>query len=311
MSLKIVKAHLCIAGACIIWGLMAPIGKDAMAHGIDGLTMVSYRVAGGAICFWIASWLMHLTGVMRAETVRRKDLLLFFFASLFSIVFNQCCYTIGLSITAPTNASIMTTTMPIITMLLAALVLREPITAKKVIGITAGVSGALILILSSTQAGNGAGEGRLLGDLLCIGAQCSFAVYLTVFKHLIQRYNSITCMKWMITFATMVILPFSFQHVASVPYNEIALLTFAESGFVVFFGTFIAYILMMTAQRCLRPTVVSIYNYLQPTVACLVSVAAGLGVFGWSQALAVVLVFTGVYLVTISKSRRDLINEQR
>lgn len=311
MSLKTIKSHLCIAGACIIWGLMAPIGKDAMAHGIDGLTMVSYRVAGGAICFWVASWIMHYTGVLKAEEVRRKDLLLFFFAALFSIVFNQCCYTIGLSITAPTNASIMTTTMPIITMIMSALVLREPITSKKVVGIAAGVSGALILILSSTKSGRGPAEGNLLGDLLCIGAQFSFAIYLTVFKHLIQRYNSITCMKWMITFATMVILPFSFNHVVSIHYDRIAMLTFFESGFVVFFGTFVAYILMMQAQKNLRPTVVSIYNYLQPTVACMVSVAAGLGVFGWSQALAVVLVFTGVYLVAISKSRRDMINEQR
>ena len=78
-----------------------------------------------------------------------------------------------------------------------------------------------------------------------------------------------------------------------------------------FFGTFLAYILMIRAQKVLRPTVVSIYNYVQPTVACLVSAITGLGVFGWSQAIAIVLVFTGVYLVSISKSRRELKQEQR
>ena len=56
---------------------------------------------------------------------------------------------------------------------------------------------------------------------------------------------------------------------------------------------------------------VSIYNYVQPTVACLVSAITGLGVFGWSQAIAIVLVFTGVYLVSISKSRQDLKREKK
>lgn len=39
------KAHLCIFGAAAIWGLMAPIGKEAMTHGITGLDMVFFRVA--------------------------------------------------------------------------------------------------------------------------------------------------------------------------------------------------------------------------------------------------------------------------
>ena len=38
-------AHLSMFGACAGWGLMAPIGKDAMTHGIDGIT-VTFRVVG-------------------------------------------------------------------------------------------------------------------------------------------------------------------------------------------------------------------------------------------------------------------------
>lgn len=60
-----------------------------------------------------------------------------------------------------------------------------------------------------------------------------------------------------------------------------------------------------------RPTVVSMYNYVQPIVACLVSVAVGLGVFGWQQGLAVALVFGGVWLVTQSKSRAQMKKENQ
>lgn len=82
--------------------------------------------------------------------------------------------------------------------------------------------------------------------------------------------------------------------------------TWMETGFVVFFGTYVSYILTMIGQRTLRPTVVSIYNYVQPVVSVGVSVMAGIGVLKWSQAIAVILVFSGVWLVTKSKSKKDL-----
>ena len=48
-------AHISMFLACAFWGLMAPLGKDAMTHGIDGICMVSLRVFGACILFWIAS----------------------------------------------------------------------------------------------------------------------------------------------------------------------------------------------------------------------------------------------------------------
>ena len=102
-------------------GLMAPLGKDAMTHGLDGLTMVSMRVAGGMFLFWITSLLMRLfksrtPKVYNPSSVKEhvpvRDRLMFCGAALFGLVFNQCCYTIGLSLTSPINASIVTPSTP-------------------------------------------------------------------------------------------------------------------------------------------------------------------------------------------------------
>jgi drug/metabolite transporter (DMT)-like permease len=79
----------------------------------------------------------------------------------------------------------------------------------------------------------------------------------------------------------------------------------------VFFGTYVGYILTMIGQKTLRPTVVSVYNYVQPIVAVVVSVLTGIGVLKPSHALAVVLVFGGVWLVTKSRSRADMEKKQR
>ena len=66
-----------------------------------------------------------------------------------------------------------------------------------------------------------------------------------------------------------------------------------------------AYICLMAAQKRLRPTVVSMYNYMQPTVASIVAVAIGMATFNVQKGIAVMLVFLGVYFVTQSKSRKD------
>ncbi len=278
---------------------MAPLGKDAMTHGFNGIDMVTFRVAGGAVLFWITSFFVP------KEHVPKKDLLMFIGAAVFGLVTNQCCYTIGLSITSPINSSIVTTSMPIFAMILAALILKEPITGKKAVGVLMGCAGAVILILTSAVATNSK-VGDIRGDLLCLAAQFSFALYLSLFSKLIRRYSVFTVNKWMFTYATILILPFTFGRVSSIDYTTIPLSTWLETGFVVFFGTYVSYLLMMKGQHVLRPTVVSVYNYVQPIVAVTVSLLTGLGVFKPTQALAVILVFLGVWLVTTSKSREDM-----
>jgi drug/metabolite transporter (DMT)-like permease len=52
------------------------------------------------------------------------------------------------------------------------------------------------------------------------------------------------------------------------------------------------------------------YNYLQPIVTTILSVIMGLGIFGLKQSLATVLVFLGVYIVTQSKTRAQVLQEK-
>lgn len=194
---KPLLAHLSMFLACAFWGLMAPVGKDAMTHGLTGIHMVTFRVVGAAILFWFASLFV------KKENPPLRDILLLGLAGLFGLVLNQCCYTIGLSITSPINSSIVTTSMPIFAMILSAIILKEPITAKKAGGVFMGFSGALMLILTSATADNSK-VGDIRGDLLCMFAQLSFAFYLSMFNRLIKRYSVFTVNKWMFTFAALV-----------------------------------------------------------------------------------------------------------
>ena len=318
---RILQGHLLMLIAASMWGMMAPLGKDAMANGIGGLNMVALRVSGAALLFWLTSFLQSLSSRPSGKGGQavtdsnaapgdqapslflpsggRRELLWLFGAGMFAIVLNQCNYIIGLSITSPLNASIMTTTMPIITMVLSALILKERVTSRKVLGLLLGCLGALAIIL--TSAGGAREGGVLLGDLMCIAAQTSYAFYLTRFKGVIGRHSAITCQKWMMLFASLVVLPFALPSLMAVPWSELTLTTYLETAFVVVGGTFFSFLCCTTAQRILSPTVIAMYNYVQPIVACTLSVLLGLGIFGWSHVAAIVLVFSGVYLVTHKK----------
>ena len=292
------QAHLSMFTAEAIWGLMAPIAKAAMNSGFDGMSVVSFRVGGAAVLFWLASFLGP------REHIPVSDILKLAGAALLGIVFNQGLYNIGLSITSPVNASIVTTSMPIFAMVLSFFILKEPITWKKAMGVAIGCCGALILILSSASAGN-AKVGDIRGDLMCFAAQFSFALYLALFNPVIRKYNVFTVNKWMFTWASLFVLPFTGWHVSQLPWASFTVATWLEVGYVVVFGTFLSYLLSVVAQRVLRPTVVSVYNYVQPIVSVIVSVAVGLSVFTLPQGVAVLLVFSGVWLVIKSKSKRD------
>ena len=161
---------------------------------------------GAAIVFWIASIFT------RKEHVPHEDLKHLFFAALFGIVFNQGTYIFGVSQTSPIDATIVATSTPIITMIIAAFYLKEPITGTKILGIFVGAAGALTLILSGQQAAvTGNGSNNVWGDILCLIAQCSFSIYVVVYKGLIGRYSPVTLMKWMFTYSAICTIPFFLQ----------------------------------------------------------------------------------------------------
>jgi len=194
-------------------------------------------------------------------------------------------------------------------MILAAVIIKEPITGLKAIGVLLGMSGALLLILG----GGGSlsfDSSSIIGDVMCLTAQFCFASYLVFFKSFISRFTSVTLMKWMFLSATIVIVPFAIPNMMSIDFSAIPTKIYLEICYTVFIATFFTYLLIPTGQKHLRPTVVSMYNYVQPVVSSSVALLWGLTTFGLVKGIAIGLVFAGVYIVTQSKSRKQLEQQQ-
>lgn len=295
MTSNKLQGHATMIGANVMWGLMSPAAKMVLATGtVTPILLTDMRIAGAAILFWIASFFT------KHEKVPAADLLRLAGAACLGILFNQGCFIFGVSLSSPGEASIITTTMPMWVMILAALILKEPITWKKTGGIALGASGAIMLV-SGNLGQQISGNNPMLGDILVLTAQLSYALYLTLYRNFIQRYSLITLMKWMFLFATLLSIPPSIPSLMNTTWNAITPASWACTGFIVVGGTFLAYICVMTGQKVLRPTVVGMYNYIQPIVATSIGIYLGLDHFTPTKAIAVALIFSGVYLVTISK----------
>lgn len=293
------KGHLAMLTASVLWGLMAPISKVVLNAGVlSSFALTDFRIFGAAVVFWIAS------AFAPKEKVTPGDMLQLFFAALLAIVFNQGSYIVGVGLTSPIDASVITTSTPILTMIISALYLKEPITGKKVIGVMLGAAGALLLIMSGQQQGGAAGN--VWGDLLCLSAQLCFSMYIVFYKGLISRYSPITIMKWMFTYASICMVPFSYSIMSGVQWSNIGWDVIGGVAYIVLCGTFITYLILPVGQRNLRPTVAVMYNYVQPIVASTATLLWGIGEFTFLKVIAIMLVFVGVFVVTQSKSRQQI-----
>lgn len=293
------NGHLALLGSNVMWGIMAPISKFVLAGGIvSSMALVDVRIFGGTILFWIASMFI------KPEKVDRKDYIRLFGAGFFSTAFNQMCFIKGVSLTSPVDASICTSTLPIWTMILAAIFLKEPVTGKKATGVLMGLSGALLLVFFGSGH-NSSGNSNILGDLLCLLSQVSYSVYLVFFQDVIKKYSPVTLMKWKYTFGALILLPVLLSSFFTVQWGILPSNQWAGLAYILLFGTFLSYLIVPIGQKHLRPTVVAMYNYLQPVTAAAVAILWGLDSFNFVKLIAVVLIFSGVMLVNRSRAAQN------
>ena len=66
---------------------------------------------------------------------------------------------------------------------------------------------------------------------------------------------------------------------------------YKRQAFAIVLSTFLAYLMVPIAQHYLRPTVISMYNYVQPVASVLFTVVLGLDVFGFTKAAAAGCIF--------------------
>lgn len=298
MKNKSLAGHLAAAGAYAIFGVNIVFCKDiAASHAFTPIALFSMRAIGASLLFWLLSLCLP------KEKVALEDFPKIAAASFVGLFTPQLTFLKAVTISTTIDIAILGTLSPIFTMFIAAAVLKEPISFKKASGVAISLAGVLILIFNSVHAAGAVERTTPLGMALLFLNCLSFAAYLGIFRPLIGKYNVVTFMKWMFLFSLLFSLPFSGKDLVMTNYSLVEGKVWLETGFLIVFATFVAYFLIPVGQKNIRPTLVSMYSYLQPIIAVALSICIGMDKLSWQKAAAVVFVFTGLSLVNSSRKK--------
>ncbi len=292
--------HIACFTAYAIFGINIIICKDlTRGHLISPLALFCLRSLGAGALFWILSIFMP------AEKVDRKDYIKIFAASFLGYFMTQITFLIAIPDVTPMDCSIISAMSPIYTMFIAAIVLKEPITLKKAGGVAVSLFGIIFLIMNSVTSSGGIAESKMSGIFLMILNSLSFSLYLGIFKPLISRYSVVTFMKWIFLFSFLMSVPMSGKEIITLPWSSIPSAQLWELSYLIVFATFISYFLIPVGQKIIRPTLVSMYSYIQPIIATAISICIGMDSLTWQKILAAAMVFGGVIIVSRSRSAQQ------
>ena len=270
------------------------IAKDVMPNYIGAFGFIVVRVVGANILFW-------LLGLLVKEKVAKEDFPRLILSAVFGVGINMMMFFKGLSFTTPINASIIMVSNPIIVLLIAAIVLKEKITRRKLIGIIIGAVGAISLIAYGKEVSL-TGENVKLGNLMVLANAASYALYLVIVKPLMQKYHPITIAKWVFFFGFFIVLPFGYTEFMEISWTTMPTDMLLRVGYVILFTSVLAYLLNIYALKTISASTVSFYIYLQPLIATGASIYLGRETIMMHEILSAATIFIGVYLIN-TKSR--------
>jgi len=291
------KAHLALLGANTIYGTSYIIAKGIMPDKISPTPMVVIRLGVCALLFWLIKFFFI------KERVEKKDLLALFACGLFGGAASQLLFFHGISLTSPIDASIIMTITPVIVLVFSLFILKERITKNKLLGISIGGIGAILLII---YGNTDMGTSSFLGNLFIFLNTIFYGLFLVLAKNLMKKYHGITVISWMFLIGFVIVLPFGINGVWATNFEGFTLNTYLAIGYMILFTTFLAYLLNMYALNYVSPSVNSSYMYFQPAISFIM-----VSVFAYTlmddryskdinlmKILSCLLVVVGVYLVS-------------
>ena len=293
------KGILLIVAANILFAINIPVSREIMPRWIDPFGLSQLRITFAFLSFFILSLFIKKTD--KSFTIKEHALL--FLSGIFGTTLNQLSFLAGLAKTSPVDASLIITVTPIITMVFAALIIKEQITFKKTFGVFIGMAGAALVIYTAKNGGPSQ-TGTLEGNLIVLISGFVYALYLVIVRPLMINHSPIRVMKWIFLYGTFISLPFTWKYISINPGASAGV--YLELGYALIMGTFVAYLLVAFALQMLKPTTISMFNYIQPVLASAVAISIGQDVLNWTKPLSAALIFVGVYLVITSKPKSGI-----
>jgi drug/metabolite transporter (DMT)-like permease len=149
-------------------GMAAAVTRYVIGD-VDPITLAAFRFGIGFLLLLPLALLARSRWPAGRDWIGVTSLGLLFFA-LFFVVYN-----VSLDHTTAARGTLALSTLPLMTMVVAALLGTESLTARKTLGVLIAMAGVAVALLSGLAS---APEGAWRGDLLMIGATLCMAFYM-------------------------------------------------------------------------------------------------------------------------------------
>lgn len=290
--------HVALLAVQVIFGTWPIFGKVAL-RALPSTGLVALRVTGAALAF-----LLVLRGRGRLEVPPRADLARFALYSLLGVVLNQFLYVKGLALSTVVNATLLSTSIPVFTLLVSAALGYERLTRRAALGTAVAAAGVVFLVdpLRADISG-----GTTAGNVLLVANTVAYGAYIAVSQDAFRRHGALVAMTWVFAFGSLVALPFGGYYLARVDPGAVGPKVWLAVVYIILVPTVGAYYLNAWALERVTPSTVAVYIYLQPLIAfALAPLFLGAGErWGSRHAVAAALIFAGVAVVTLRRRRAD------
>jgi drug/metabolite transporter (DMT)-like permease len=172
--------------ATFTWATNMTLGRW-LRNDIGPLTLAAARFLIASACF--AALLQR--GPVEERRPGRDGWLLLGMALSGVVVFAPTLY-LGLRYTTAVNATLINGLGPLITGLLAALLIRERMTGRQVVGAVVGLVGVVILISGGSFAFRLGESGNNRGDLIVLGAVTLWGIYSVLGRQVMRRRSALS-----------------------------------------------------------------------------------------------------------------------
>ncbi|MBU3011616.1 DMT family transporter [Polaribacter vadi] len=288
---KRILALIAVSIATLIYGVNYTIAKEVMPVYIKPFAFILLRVAGGTLLFWFAGLFI------KQQKIEKADYKKIVLAAFFGTALNMLAFFKGLSLTAPISASVIMVTSPIMVLVFSSIIIKKAIGLQRILGIFIGLAGAILLITYGNSSSANAANSNF-GNFLVFVNAASYGLYLVLAKDLILKYHPIVFVKWLYLFGLFFVVPFSFNELKEVVWQDIPTNIYWNIGFVIVFTSCITYLFNLYGLSKLKPTTVSVFIYLQPVIATIYALIVGSDSLNFVKIVATIIIFLGVFLVT-------------
>ncbi|MFR9531644.1 MAG: DMT family transporter [Rikenellaceae bacterium] len=283
------KPHLALFLSNSIWAINYPFYHMVMRSGITPSAMLfASLLVAAALSFVPLLW-------SRGEKVDRKDIKYLIAAAILSGLMRKGFVIFGLSHTSPIDASIIASLLPVMALIISVVIGIDRFTPKRIFGIALGMGGVLAVILSGNHASKTAGD--LTGNTLMFLYTIAAGFYMVWLQPIFKKYKPVTLLRWIYSLSSLMFLPFGLEPLLHTQFSSMSPHILTITIFVIAIPTFLPNILLNYALGRVTPTISSIYSYLQPILAIIVSVWLGLDKLHWSTLVYGTIIISGVTMV--------------